>query len=81
LLWLLFPPNEEVAGGVSGEHNLRGICMGSPIARLTLYVNDQKLVDAYDDDAIEAGGAGFAASSPPPGGSVLFDDFLLQNAE
>lgn len=74
------PPSDEIKSAIEQQHTLRADCVGSPIARLSLFVNGELVFFAYDDDPIEAGGAGVYGESGPPGGSVLFDNLVIKEA-
>jgi hypothetical protein len=61
--------------GLTTNH-IRGDCIGS---KLTLYINDQKLLEAEDAD-FDSGQVGLQVtngSGKPPGTDVLFDDFSV----
>ena len=61
--------------GLTTNH-IRGDCIGS---KLTLYIDDQKLLEADDTD-FDSGQVGLQVtngSGKPPGTDVLFDDFSV----
>jgi hypothetical protein len=62
-----------------GTNHIRGDCVGS---KLTLYVNDQKLLEASDSD-LDSGKVGLFVDTDkdnkPPGVDISFDNFLVSN--
>lgn len=65
----------DAAGG--GEHHLRADCTGDSLARLSLYVNDEAIVEAYDDDALPPGGVGMWIESQEKEASARFDNLTV----
>jgi hypothetical protein len=66
----------EVIGENVVSPHIRGECVGN---RLTLYVNDKKVLEAEDSD-IRSGGVGLVASSYDAnlGAKILFDNFSVK---
>jgi serine/threonine protein kinase len=58
--------------------NLRLDCTGTSTVRIGLFADDQRVVEARDDDAIATGSVGMVASVAEPPAEVLFEDFVLR---
>lgn len=73
--------SEEVAQTVSEPHTLRADCVGDDITRLSLYINDEKVAEGFDDDPFPSGAAGiWAETAPGAGAEILYDNFSVTEA-
>jgi hypothetical protein len=73
--------SDELAQTLGEPHTLRADCVGDDITRLTLYINDEKVAEGFDDDPFPSGAAGLWAESPPEvGAEVLYDNFSVTEA-
>lgn len=74
----VIPESAEVRDAVAaGQHKIRLDCAGDPIARLSLYVNDELITEALDDDPLGPGAVGLWVESQGAATSVQFDNFLV----
>ena len=66
----------EVIGENVGSPQIRGDCVGN---RLTLYVNDERVIEA-EDSAFKSGGVGLIVHSnhATAGADVVFDNFFVK---
>jgi hypothetical protein len=73
--------NDGIAQTLSEPHTLRADCIGDDIARLSLYLNDEKIGEGFDDDPFPSGAAGlWAESEAGIGADILFDNFSITEA-
>lgn len=63
-----------------GQHHIRADCAGDPIARLGLYVNDEVVLEAYDDDPLPEGAVGMWIESQDTPSSALYDNLVISDA-
>ena len=74
-------PNDERVAALASPHQLRADCVGDDVARLSLYLNDELVADAFDDDPFTSGAAGLWSESPPEvGAEILYDNFVVKEA-
>lgn len=74
-------PSDEVAQTLSEPHSLRADCVGDDITRLTLYLNDEKVAEGFDDDPFPSGAAGlWAEGQPGIGAEILYDNLSVTEA-
>jgi hypothetical protein len=64
-----------------GTHRIRASCVGDPITTLSLEVNGETLLSAYDDDPRAGGAVGLWIESKTGPAGVLFDDLVVSAAE
>ncbi len=83
---ILVLATEGAEGVVSpGGDRFRMECAGDELVYIALYVNDQLVIDALDDDPLPPGGGGMLVEAvtdqpPIPTAEVVFDDFVLAEA-
>ena len=73
--------SDEIAQTLSEPHTLRADCVGDVITRLSLYLNDVKVAEGFDDDPFPSGAAGlWSESAPGVGAEIQFDNFSVTEA-